>query len=153
MKKVFRPAARLVIIKNKKILLCKMWDIWWLPWGGIDWWECIETALKRESMEELAIAAEFDKVLFIQDFTVELLDLETHNHSLEYFCTVKNNEDFFNVVDIYETASHAYELRDLAWFWIDEIPHTMKPQSFIQVLTSYLENPDSVQWVYHSWIN
>ena len=153
MEKVFRPTSRLVIIKNEKILLCKMWYWWWLPWGGIDWWECVGTALRRESIEELWIAAEFEKVLFMQDFLVEFHDKQTHNHWLEYFCTIKNNEDFFDVVDTYHNSSHAHELSDLNWFLIDEIPETMRPMNFIPVLEEYLKNPKNTQWIYNSWIN
>lgn len=153
MDKVFRPASRLVIIKENKILLCKMWYGWGLPGGWLDWWESIQEALNRESVEELWIEAHFEKVLFIQDFMVEFHDKQTHNHALEYFCTINNNSDFFNVVETYHNSTHAHELSDLNWFWVGEIPESMRPLNFIPVLEKYLENPNNIQWVYESWIN
>ena len=153
MEKVFRPTTRLVIIKENKILLCKMSNFWGLPGGWLDWWESIQTALNRESVEELWISAVFDKVLFIQDFLVKFHDKKTLNHALEYFCTIKNNSDFFEVVDTYHHSSHAHELNDVNWFWLDELPEEMRPLNFIPVLKKYLENPDTIQGIYNSWIN
>jgi hypothetical protein len=72
--------------------------------------------LKRESVEELGIEATFEKILFIQDFMVKFHDKQTHNHALEYFCTIKNNIDFIDVVDTYHNSTHAHELNDLDWF-------------------------------------
>lgn len=153
MEKIFRPTSRLVVLKDKKILLCKMWNCWGLPGGGLDWGESIQTALNRESIEELWIPAVFDKVVFMQDFLVKFHDKQTDNHALEYFCTVKNNSDYFDAVDTYHNSSHAHELKDLNWFWLDEIPADMKPQEFLAVLKQYLENPENTQGVYNSWIN
>jgi hypothetical protein len=81
----------------------------------------------------------------MQDFLVEFHDKQTHNHGLEYFCTIKNNRDFFDVVDTYHNSTHAHELNDLNWFSMNEIPETMRPRSFIPVLEKYLKNPDGVQ--------
>ena len=139
----FRPASRLVILKENKILLCRMWNVWWLPWGWIDIWESIPDALNRESIEELWIKAQFEKIIFIQDFLVQF-------HALEYFCTVKNNSDYFDVVNTYHTSSHAHELKDLNWFDLDNIPEDMMPLTFLPVLKKYIKNPEKFSCEYIS---
>ncbi|MCP4523622.1 MAG: NUDIX domain-containing protein [Candidatus Gracilibacteria bacterium] len=148
MKKVFRPASRLVIIKDEKILLCKMGKIWGLPGGGIDWGENIKDALERESIEELGIKAEFKQIIFIQDFMMIWEDRQQHNHALEYFCTIQNNEDFSDVVETYHNSSHAHELQGLEWFDFHEIPKTMRPENFPPVLEKYLKNKDNFSCEY-----
>jgi hypothetical protein len=84
-------------------------------------------------------------VLFIQDFLIEFHDMQTNNHSLEYFCTIKNNKDFFDVVDTYHNSSHAHELKDLNWFSLDELPEDTRPLNFFPVLKEYLKNPENTQ--------
>lgn len=140
MQKVFRPTVRMAIFNEGKILLCKhaRSGIWSLPGGWIDWWETIDEALEREAMEELNIRWTMWHVIFMQDFLVEFNDQKTHNHFLEYICTVKNEADFKDVLEVYKDASHAFELWNLDWFSLDEIPETMKPKAVIPVLKEYL---------------
>ncbi len=139
MEKIFRPAVRMVILKDEKLLLCKMWKIWWLPGWWIKWWEQLYEAFKRESIEELWIKATLDNIIFTQDFIWSKI-WKDNIHFLEYFCTVKNNEEFALVLDTYRNSSHSYELQDLQWFSLEEIPETMMPQAFIPVLSSYLRD-------------
>ena len=97
MQRYFRPAARLVILNEEnEILLVRHKRYWALPGWGIDIWESIETALNRESIEELNTPAQMDQIIFIQDYLDERREWKIH--ALEYFCTVKNTKDFENVV-------------------------------------------------------
>lgn len=148
----FRPAIRAVILKGNKILLAKMWKIWAVPWGWIDHSETFEQVLARETLEELWVGWRLYKVIFLQDYLNWLKDWGEWTHFLEYFFTIKNNEDFKSVVYTYKEASHAFELQDLKWFSLDEIPKNMMPQAFVPVLKEYLKNKDNFTTKYISWI-
>ncbi len=151
MQRYFRPASRLVIINNKnQILLARHKRYWALPGGWIDIWESIETALNRESIEELNVAAQMDKIIFIQDYLDERKEWKIH--SLEYFCTLKNNSDFENVVNTWKDSSHAFELEDLSWFDVNNFPDKFMPVAFPKVIKEYIENKNNFPTKYISWI-
>ena len=59
----FRPSVYGVIIKNNKILLSKQWDGYDFPGGGIEIYETIEEALKREVWEETGLKVEVGEVV------------------------------------------------------------------------------------------
>lgn len=151
MDKIFRPSVRFILLKDNKILLCKMWKVWWLPWWWIDWWETFQEAFERESKEELWIKAVLDEVIFIQDFLWSK-SWRDNIHFLEYFCTVKNNDDFKEVINTYKNSSHAFELQDLDWFDLDDLPDTIMPKTFIPVLKDFISNINSFRTKYISWI-
>lgn len=148
--KTFRPTVRMIILKDNKLLLCKMWKIWWIPGWWVKWWERLDEAFERESVEELWIKAILGNIIFTQDF-IWLKIWKDNIHFLEYFCTVKNNEDFAHVLDTYKNSSHSHELQDLQRFSLDKIPETMIPQTFISVLSRYLKGNLS-KTEYISWI-
>ncbi len=148
MDKNFKIAARLIILKNDKILLCEMWDVWWLPGWQVEWWENIIDTLKRESVEELWIEAIFDEVAFTQDY----IDIDQNIHCLEYFCLIKNDNDFKQVVNTYHNSSHAHELYDLQWFDMNSIPITMMPQNFLPTLNEIINNRIDFKFRYISQI-
>jgi ADP-ribose pyrophosphatase YjhB (NUDIX family) len=151
MERFFRPASRLVVINSKnQILLARHKRYWALPGWGLDIWESIETALRRESIEELNIPAQMDKIIFIQDYLDERKEWKIH--SLEYFCTLKNNSDFENVVHTWKDSSHAFELNDLAWFDVESFPEKFMPIMFPKVMKEYIKNKNNFSTKYISWI-
>jgi ADP-ribose pyrophosphatase YjhB (NUDIX family) len=154
MNKKFRNAARLVIINDWKLLLCKMWKVWWLPGWWIEWWETIKWALERESIEELWIKAKFDNIIFIQDYLSWFKKWNEGKHFTEFFCSIKNNNDFKDVTSTYLKSSHAFEIQDLEWFDVSNIPEEMMPKSFMPTLKTYLNNKNSWKSFlnYISWI-
>jgi len=142
MKENFRNATRLVVLNEKnELLIVHMWKVWGIPWGGIDFWESIIEALERESVEELWIKADADKLIFIQDYTDTRKGKYTH--FFEYFWTVKNNDDFKNVLNTYKDSSHAFELLDIKWSKIEDLPEKFMPKAFPKILKKYLENKEN----------
>ncbi|MEA3304967.1 MAG: NUDIX hydrolase, partial [Patescibacteria group bacterium] len=119
--RVFRPAGRPVIFNQQGlVLITKMKDLWAIPGGGLDWGESLATNIARESFEELGVQADIDQIIFIQDYLAEKPPLGWHH--LEYFYSIKNNEDFENILETYQTASHTHELDELMWCDIDSFP-------------------------------
>jgi 8-oxo-dGTP pyrophosphatase MutT (NUDIX family) len=57
---LYRVAARVLIVQNKKVLLVKeVSDEWWaIPGGGVDHGEAIKSTLLREIQEELGVPAQ-----------------------------------------------------------------------------------------------
>ena len=57
---LYRIATRVLVIKDKKVLLVREKDDdWWsFPGGGIDYGETIREALVREAVEELGVSPE-----------------------------------------------------------------------------------------------
>jgi len=151
MKENFRNASRLVVLNEKnELLIVHMWKVWGIPWGWIDFWETILEALERESIEELWIKAEGDKLIFIQDYT----DTRKwkYTHFFEYFWTIKNNNDYKNVLETYKNSSHAFELLEIKWCSLDNLPENFMPKAFPKVLKKYLENKNTFTCEYVTWM-
>jgi len=152
MKENFRNATRLVVINEKnEILIVKMWKLWGIPWGGIDFGESIEKALERESVEELGVKAIADKIIFIQDYScMRKWEL---THFFEYFWIIKNNKDFENTVETYKNSSHAFELSEVKFCKVNDLPETFMPKAFPKVIEKYIENKEKFSCEYVSWFD
>ena len=125
-----------------------MWKTRAMPGWWIDYGESIPDVVARESEEELWIIAVFDKIIFIQDYLWERKESKTH--FTEFFCTVKNNNDFSNAIEMTKEASHWHELSDIWWFDISEFPQEFLPTALIDVLKQYITNKDKFQTQYIS---
>lgn len=151
MDQVFRQAVRCVIVNEEwKILLAKHKNHWAIPWGWLHFWESLFDVVFRESVEELGIAAEMDKIIFVQDYRGELRWKDTH--FLELFCSIKNNEDFRGVEEVYKNASHSFELEHIAWFWVEEFPENFLPLALPRILKKYILNKELFSCEYVSCV-
>gem|GEM_PF-6358676 len=79
-----------------------------------------------------------DKVIFIQDFIAK--KKKKKKHCLEYFCSIKNNKDFENILATYKNSTHAYELLDAKWSSINNFPENFLPKNLPKILKKYFEN-------------
>ncbi len=151
MSEIFRPAVRFVIINDKnQILLVRHKTYWAIPWGGVDFWESLADALCRESLEEMNVRAELDEIIFIQDFLWDTPDMKSH--ALEYFCSIKNNGDFKNVLEDCKQASHFFEYEEISWFDINNFPEEFMPLAFPKIVHEYVKNNQNFKTKYISWI-
>jgi 8-oxo-dGTP diphosphatase len=97
----FRPAAYGIIIKDDKILLCRIFDGYDFPGGGIKKGENIEESLKREIYEETGITTQPDKIITAtEDFFISI-ESKRKLHSILLYYLCKNPEgnistDFFD---------------------------------------------------------
>jgi len=149
MSQKFRLAGRFVIINEKnEILIVRQKNNWAIPWWWIDYWENLDDNIKRESEEELWIKAQKDKIIFSQDF----ISSKKNKHCFEFFCTIKNNDDFKDVENSYKKASHSYELKKIKWVKLEDFPENFKPKIFKKVLKKYLNDRENFFCEYISWL-
>ena len=151
MKNNFRAAARFVIInKNNEILIVRQKNNWAIPWWWIDFGESIFEAISREAFEELWVKAKAEKIVFIQDFLWKWKWEDTQ--MMEYFCSIKNNKDFENIIETYKSASHSFELIEVKWCSLDDFPEDFLPSCLVEVLARYFKNKEEFSCEYVSGI-
>jgi hypothetical protein len=56
---------------------------------------------------------------------------------------VKNTQDFENVVQNSQDASHSFEYVELAWFDVNNFPEKFMPIAFPDVIKKYIENKNN----------
>jgi ADP-ribose pyrophosphatase YjhB (NUDIX family) len=78
--------------------------LWSLPGGKMEFGETIESALKREIIEETAVTPVIGRLLAIQELT------GPDYHSIEFFYEIKNGTDFISM-NIHG-ATHGFEVLD-----------------------------------------
>lgn len=108
-----RIGVRAIIYRDGKLLAVRHKDkdgtpkdFWAIPGGGLDPGESLEDGLRREVQEELGVAIEPGRLLFIQQFTPNRTDCD---EELEFFFLVKNTEAFTDI-DFSGTSHGAEEL-------------------------------------------
>ena len=107
-----------ILNKNKQVLLmkrgkaCKSKIGWWsIPGGGVEFFEKIEDAIKREVKEELGVEIEIIKQLSLTEY----LNKEEHQHwvSPQYLCRIIKG-----VIENREPD----KCEEIRWFDIDKLP-------------------------------
>lgn len=144
-----RVTVRGIIIDGAKIFgqkLNKTVDLgenWWCtPGGGVDDGESLQTALKREIVEETGVAPNIGNLLFIQQFT----DNE-NSEQLEFFFHITNTDDYRNI-DLSNTT-HG-ELEVAHYGFIDPKDNNLLPadlQTFD--IKHHIENEQPVKFITH----
>lgn len=108
--------ARAVIMQWSKILLVK--DVntgeFVLPWWTHEVWETIRECFKREIFEELWKDPEIHRCVFVREFTNS-----SRSSSVDYWFTVKNNEDYFVIHQ--NDCSHGSEWSEYWFYDIDTL--------------------------------
>lgn len=109
---LFRPirmGVRVIMIKGKKVWLIRHTYLpgWFLPGGGLNKWESLDQAARREAREETG--AELGEMNFIGVFT-SYIEWKT-DHTAVFLC-----EDFTFV------GKSDAEIAELRAFSLDELP-------------------------------
>ena len=97
----FRAAVYGIILKDDKILLCRILDGYDFPGGGVKKGESIEESLKREIYEETGIKVQPEKIVTAtEDFFISI-ESKRKLHSILLYYLCKNPEgnvstDFFD---------------------------------------------------------
>lgn len=115
-----RIAAYALIIKDEKILLCRLskelpnWEgSWTLPGGGIDFGEDPKNAVVREVFEETGLEVELGQLAFVDSIVDYTGESDFHGIRIAYFASVVGGELKFE-----ETGS----TDRCEWHSIDRVP-------------------------------
>lgn len=103
--------ARAVILHEDKLLVVKHSPedtFVALPGGHLEWSEDIKECLKREMLEELGVAPEIGRLLYINNF----IDKDT-TQSIEFFFEVTNSHEYRDIEN--KTRTHSHELSGIHW--------------------------------------
>jgi len=143
-----RLACRAIILKDNKLLCVQQkhdlkvsepWpdDVWCLPGGKLEDQEDLITCLQREIFEELGVAPQVGRLLYIQQFTFSE-DWE----SLEFFFHVINSDDY-KTIDLSSTSHGIAEIAKVQF--IDQRSHNILPEFLvtedINAILSTNQNP------------
>ena len=113
-----RVTVRAIVLHEGKLLCVKqklynelsftLNDYWNIPGGGLDPGESLIDCLKREMLEETAIAAVPGSLMYVQQFAYK--DTEY----LEFFFHVTNGADYLNI-DLYKTSHGEAEIAEIGF--------------------------------------
>lgn len=140
-----RNAVRAIIIEDGKILLCKYKDkdgvFYACVGGGQDFFEDMNTALRRECKEEINSEINIGNLVFVREAFVENDDGSDHLetiHQIEYFfkCTLKNNQD------VCVGTNPDYNSLGIEWVSIDKLKEI---RIYPNIFKDYIHKDGSLQ--------
>lgn len=109
--KKFVVRCRAVILLEGKLLLVRHVGgavFVCLPGGHMEWGEGVKECMAREIIEELGVAPEIGRLLYVNTFIQE-----EDTQPVEFFFEVLNGEAFRNCEKLERT--HAHELAEILW--------------------------------------
>lgn len=137
MDKKIKPRVRLVIIKNKKILLSYTSEgkFYFYIGGKMEYGETLEEACKREIQEECGEEVNFifKKILYIRDY----IKPEEDEHSIEFYIlgNINKFEEIEGKIDQeYPTSHHQ------TWVDINNLPKNILPKKLTQLIIQDYKN-------------
>jgi len=78
-----------------------------LPGGRLEWGEDIKECLTRELIEELGVAPEIGRFLYVHDF------IDGNTQSVSFFFEIINTKDYLHTEHFKKT--HAHEIAEVCW--------------------------------------
>lgn len=134
--KKIKLRVRLVIIKNKKILMShvKDEDFYFFIGGKMEYGETLKHACEREIEEECKAKFTFKKILYIRDY----IKPEENEHSLEIF--VLGDIDKFEEIDGIIDDEYKDTHREM-WLNLDRLEkYNIKPKSLVKRIIEDYKN-------------
>ncbi|MFH1863335.1 MAG: NUDIX domain-containing protein [bacterium] len=134
--KKIKLRVRLVIIKNKKILMSyvKDEDFYFFIGGKMEYGETLKHACEREVEEECKAKFTFKKILYIRDY----IKPEENEHSLEIF--VLGDIDKFGEIDGIIDDEYKDTHREM-WLNLDRLEkYNIKPKSLVKRIIEDYKN-------------
>lgn len=84
----FRPSVYGILLKDDSLLLSKQWDGYDIPGGGIEIYETVETALKREFFEETGLTVDMGVLVSVENSLYYSLHKQQAWNSILLYYTV-----------------------------------------------------------------
>lgn len=93
-------------------------DFWTLPGGSLGKGETLVSCISREIFEEICIAFEIDKMLFVREL------INSSRHRIEFYFSTKELDN----KNIYEKITPCNEIKEVRFFALEELKSvTLKP--------------------------
>lgn len=136
-----RLNTRGIVYRDGKILAVKLKDqdgspvgYWCLPGGGVDDYESVEDAVKREFQEEIGVTPTIDRIILGQQYRTSR---EGFNEELELFYLLKDSPEY-DAIDLSKTSHGMEEIYEVAF--IDPKTEHLLPRFLREIdLSRYAE--------------
>ena len=122
-----KVVARVILIKENRILLVKASsDYWFLPGGHLEVGENLRGAASREVYEETGIKCEVKDIAYVSEF----FDRKVNSHKIEvfFYAEAENSNLNKNWQDLGEDAS----ILEVKWLDLEELKNIDLRPSFIK---------------------